>query len=486
MSLLILEVLPYLYHAETDLVLWHNAAMSNLRTLISYASNYVSNYRESTSQQKVAPSINADQLRVALGGPLGRAGEDPERVLEQLIAGAEPGIVASTGPRYFGFVTGGALDAATAADIIATGWDQSAFNFIMSPASAVVEEVVGSWLKQLLGLPEQVSFGLVTGGQAANTVALAAARHRVLAEENWDVERNGLTGAPPLRVVASEERHVTIDRALRLLGMGTDSVVAVPSGKNGVIDVDALAAALGANRGPTIVCLQAGNVNTGGCDNLRTACEIARAHRAWSHVDGAFGLWAAASPTTRHLVDGIELADSWAVDGHKWLNVPYDSGYVFCAQPAAHRASMRFSAAYLVGHGDDEVVRAPSDYVPESSRRARGFATWAALKELGSDGVANLVEQCCSHARYFADKLSSIDGVTVANNVVLNQVLVHFGTDNRTLRVIDSVQREGTCWMGGTTWRGQCYMRISVSNWSTTKSDVDRSVAAIADILRDC
>jgi glutamate/tyrosine decarboxylase-like PLP-dependent enzyme len=457
--------------------------MSNLRTLISYASNYVSSYRESASQRKVAPSISADQLRVALGGPLGRTGEDPEKVLEQLIAGAEPGIVASTGPRYFGFVTGGALGAATAADIIATGWDQSAFNFIMSPAGAVVEEVVGSWLKQLLGLPQHVSFGLVTGAQGANTVALAAARHQVLARESWDVERRGLTGAPALRVVASEERHVTIDRALRLLGLGTNCVVAVPAAPNGVIDVNALAAVLAGGRGPAIVCLQAGNVNTGSCDNLRAACEITRAHGAWTHVDGAFGLWAAANPATRDLVDGIELADSWAVDGHKWLNVPYDSGYVFCAQPAVHRASMSFSAAYLVGHGDEGTVRAPSDYVPESSRRARGFATWAALKELGSDGVANLVEQCCSHAQRFADKLSLINGVTIGNNVVLNQVLVHFGTDDRTLRVIDSLQREGTCWMGGTTWRGRRYMRISVSNWSTTESDVDRSVAAIARIL---
>src|SRR5262245_26362230 len=457
--------------------------MSNLRTLISKASNYVSSYRESLSQRNVIPSISADQLRVALGGPLGRTGEDPERVLEQLIAGAEPGIVGSVGPRYFGFVTGGALDAATAAEIIATGWDQSAFNFVMSPAGAVVEEVVGSWLKELLSLPQHVSFGLVTGAQGANTVALAAARHHVLAEESWDVETQGLTGAPPLRVVASEERHVTIDRALRLLGIGTNCVVAVPAGPNGVIDVNALAAVLADGRRPTIVCLQAGNVNTGGCDNLRAACEITRARGAWTHVDGAFGLWAAANPATRDLVDGIELADSWAVDGHKWLNVPYDSGYVFCARPAAHRASMRFSAAYLVGHDHEGTVRAPSDYVPESSRRARGFATWAALKELGSDGVANLVGQCCSHARRFADQLSLINGVTIGNDVVLNQVLVHFGTDDRTMRVIDSLQSEGTCWMGGTTWRGRRYMRISVSNWSTTEGDVDRSVAAVARIL---
>jgi glutamate/tyrosine decarboxylase-like PLP-dependent enzyme len=406
--------------------------------------------------------------------------------LDQLISGAEPGIITSTGPRYFGFVTGGALDSATAVDIIATGWDQSAFNSTMSPAAAVVEEVIAGWIKDLLCLPHHASFGLVTGAQGANTVALAAARHDVLAKASWDVERNGLAGAPRVRVLASEERHATIDRALRLLGMGTNCVVEIPAGPNGVIDVDALRTALDGGKNPTIVCLQAGNVNTGGCDNLRAACELTRAHGAWAHVDGAFGLWAAANPATRNLVDGIELADSWGLDGHKWLNVPYDSGYVFCAHPAAHRASMSFTATYLAGPGDDKAIRAPSDYVPESSRRARGFATWAALKELGSDGVASLVERCCSHARRFAKRLSSINGVTIGNDVVLNQVLAHFGTDDRTRRVIDYVQTEGTCWMGGTTWRGRHYMRISVSNWSTTEGDVDRSVEAIAGVLKYC
>lgn len=460
-------------------------SMSNLRALISYAANYVANFRESLAQRSViSPLLHIEQLRAALGGPLGRAGEDSRSVVEELIAAAEPGIVSSAGPRYFGFVTGGALDAATAAEIVATGWDQSAFNFAMSPAGSIVEEVVGRWLKQLLGLPEHASFGLVTGAQGANTVALAAARHQVLADAGWDVEAQGLTGAPRLRVVAGEERHATIDRALRLLGIGTTCVVAVRAIANGAIDVDALEPVLAGGSGPTIVCLQAGNVNTGGCDNLRAACEIARAHGAWTHVDGAFGLWAAASPATRAMVDGLELADSWTVDGHKWLNVPYDSGYVFCARPAAHRASMSLSAAYLVGQDDKAIVRSPADYVPESSRRARGFATWAALKELGSDGVANLVERCCAHARRFADQLSVIEGVTIGNDVVLNQVLVHFGSDDRTTRVIEGVQSDGTCWMGGTTWRGRRYMRISVSNWSTTEEDVDHSVAAIVRTLK--
>jgi glutamate/tyrosine decarboxylase-like PLP-dependent enzyme len=284
-------------------------------------------------------------------------------------------------------------------------------------------------------------------------------------------------------VVANEERHATIDRALRLLGLGARSIEAVAVQRDGAIDVDALSRALERNREvPTIVCLQAGNVNTGACDDLASSCDVAHRHDAWVHVDGAFGLWAAASPSTRHLVAGIERADSWATDGHKWLNVPYDSGYVFCAHPDSHLASMSFTAAYLVGHGTGP-VRAPSDYVPESSRRARGFATWAALRELGRDGIAELVDRCCAHARRFASRLGAIDGVTIVNDVVLNQVLVSFGDDHRTDAVVSAVQRDGTCWMGGTTWRGQRLMRISVSNWTTTVADVDESSDSIAHIF---
>jgi glutamate/tyrosine decarboxylase-like PLP-dependent enzyme len=282
-------------------------------------------------------------------------------------------------------------------------------------------------------------------------------------------------------VVASEERHVTIDRSLRLLGLGAGAVRPVPADAQGRIDPDALAATLAAlPPGPTVVCLQAGNVNTGACDDLATAVELAHRHGAWVHVDGAFGLWAAASPRTRHLVAGVEGADSWTTDGHKWLNVPYDSGYAFCAHPQDHRAAMAFTAAYLTGHGE-EGLRAPSDFVPESSRRARGFATWAALRELGRSGVADLVDRCCALARRFADRAAELDGVTVANDVVLNQVLLRFGDDDAaTDAVVAAVQRSGECWMGGTTWHGQRLMRVSVSNWSTTADDVDRSVAAVA------
>jgi glutamate/tyrosine decarboxylase-like PLP-dependent enzyme len=286
-------------------------------------------------------------------------------------------------------------------------------------------------------------------------------------------------------VVASTERHVTVDRALRLLGLGAGAVTPVDADDQGRIDVGALTAVLGRlPSGPLIVCLQAGNVNTGACDDLATAIDVAHGHGAWVHVDGAFGLWAAASPSTRRLVTGLEAADSWGTDGHKWLNVPYDSGYAFCADATAHRAAMAFTAAYLTGHGSGD-LRAPSDYVPESSRRARGFATWAALRELGRTGVAELVDRCCALARRFADGLSGLEGVTVVNDVVLNQVLVRFGDDDAaTDAVVDAVQRSGECWMGATTWHGMRLMRISVSNWSTTAEDVDRSVAAVAAAWR--
>jgi glutamate/tyrosine decarboxylase-like PLP-dependent enzyme len=365
--------------------------------------------------------------------------------------------------------------------VLATGWDQPAFNAVTSPAAAAVEEVAGAWLAELLALPVGVSVGFVTGGQAANTVGLAAARHRVLADAGWDVERDGLAGGPPVRVVASVERHATIDRALRLLGLGTRSVTAVDADAQGRIDAAALTGTLAAlPPGPTVVCLQAGNVNTGACDDLVAGVDAAHRVGAWVHVDGAFGLWAAASPVTRPLVAGLAGADSWAMDGHKWLNVPYDSGYVFCADPAAHRAAMSFTAAYLTGHGQGE-LRAPSDYVPESSRRARGFATWAALRELGRSGVADLVERCCALARRFAVRAGALDGVGIANDVVLNQVLLRFGDDDAaTDAVVAAVQRSGEAWMGATTWHGRRLMRVSVSNATTTEEDVDRAVDAVS------
>ncbi len=454
--------------------------MTSFRDLLAHAAARAADHREQVDSLPVSPAdVDVDALRAALGaladGPM-----PAPLVIDQLADAVEPALVGTTGPRYFGFVVGGALEAATAADVLTSAWDQPAFNFVTSPAAAVVEDIAGAWLKELLGLPGAASFGFVTGGQAANTVALAAARNHVLANAGWDVEERGLIGAPPVRVVANAERHATIDRALRLLGLGAGVLEPVATDGQGAIDVSDLEHVLsGAPAGPTIVCLQAGNVNSGAFDDLTAATAAAHRHGAWAHVDGAFGLWAAANPATRHLTAGVETADSWATDGHKWLNVPYDSGYAFCAHPSAHAASMSFTASYLTGHGQVGAVRAPSDYVPESSRRARGFATWAALRQLGRSGVAQLVERCCSNARRFAEQLGAVDGVTIANDVVLNQVLVDFGDQERTDRVVERVQRSGECWMGATTWHGRRLMRISVSSWRTTETDVDRSVAAI-------
>jgi glutamate/tyrosine decarboxylase-like PLP-dependent enzyme len=459
--------------------------VTDLRALFTDVADRAAAYRTAVAGIRVYPQADAAaSVRAALG-ELRDSPADPAVVLQELADAVEPGLVATTGPRFFGFVIGGALPAATGADMLAAVWDQPAFNAVTSPAAAAAEDVAGAWLAELLGLPTSASVGFVTGAQAANTVGLAAARHRVLARAGWDVERDGLAGAPRIPVLASDERHVTVDRALRLLGLGSGAVVPIAADGQGRIDVDALARALAElSDGPRIVSLQAGNVNTGACDDLAAATEIAHAAGAWVHVDGAFGLWAAASPSTRHLVAGVEAADSWGTDGHKWLNVPYDSGYAFCADPAAHSAAMSFTAAYLTGHGEG-AVRHPADYVPESSRRARGFATWAALRELGRSGVADLVEQCCARARRFAEALAALDGVEVVNDVVLNQVLVRFGDDGgATDAVVAAVQRSEECWMGATTWHGTRLMRISVSSAATTDDDVDRSVAAVAAAWR--
>lgn len=454
--------------------------VDELTDLLRSAAVRAADYRRKVADASVFPTnLDVDALRSALGA-LPDAPTPASMVITELADIIEPALVASAGPRYFGFVTGGALGAATAADILAAGWDQNAFNAVASPAAAIVEDVAGAWLKDLLGLPSDASFGLVTGGQGANTVCLAIARHWVLARAGWNVERRGLAGGPRVRVVANGERHATIDRALRLLGFGTDILESVGTDANGAIDVNDLAGVLAHGQaGPTIVCLQAGNVNTGACDDLAAAVEIAHRHDTWVHVDGAFGLWAAASPAHRHLTAGIGQADSWATDGHKWLNVPYDCGYAFCARAEDHAAAISFTASYLAGQGE-RGLRAPGDYVLESSRRARGFATWAAIRQLGRSGVADVVERCCALARRFADRLAAEDGVTIGNDVVLNQVLVRFGdSDDETDRVVDAVQRSGECWMGGTTWHGRRFMRISVSNYRTTAADIDRSVAAV-------
>ena len=452
--------------------------MDPVDDVLRLAADYAAQFHRTLDERPVGARASFEELCVALGGPLSDAGADDAEVVAELVAGGEAGLVGSQTGRYFGFVFGSALPAAVAADWLATAWDQNAFSVVTSPVGAALEQVAADWLVELLGLPAGVSSGFVTGAQGANTTGLAAARGHVLAAAGWDVGRDGLNGAPRVRVLAGAERHVTIDRSLRLLGFGTRGLEVVPADEQGRMRADALRAALEAGEGPAIVCAQAGNVNTGASDPLAEVADACEAAGAWLHVDGAFGLWAAASPSLRHLVAGHERADSWATDAHKWLNVPYDCGLVFCRHPQAHGDAMAVAASYLQ-RADG---RSPSDWVPESSRRARGFAVWAALRSLGREGVAGLVDRCCEHARGFAALLGAEDGVEILNDVVLNQVLVRFGDDDGVTReVVRRVQEDGTCWLGGTDWQGRAAMRISVSSFRTTAEDVERSAAAILE-----
>ncbi|MGW1343257.1 pyridoxal phosphate-dependent decarboxylase family protein [Kribbella sp. NPDC002412] len=437
-------------------------------------------YLAALPERPVGPRATAEELHAALGGALPEQPTDPQEVIAHLAKGVEEGLLPSGSGRFFGFVFGGATPAALAADWLTTVWDQNAGLYAASPAAAVVEEVAASWLVELFGLPSGTSVGFVTGAQMANFTGLAAARHAVLRQAGWDVERDGLIGAPPIRVLAGAERHDTVDRALRFLGLGTSCIVPIEVDGQGRMRADALATALQDN-GPTIVCAQVGNVNTGAIDPIAEICDLAHAAGAWVHVDAAFGLWAAVSPTLREQLEGIDKADSWATDAHKWLNVPYDSGLVLCAQPNAHRAAMSVRASYLIH--DENGERDSLEFNPEFSRRARGFAVYAAIRALGREGIAEIVDRCHAMACRFAGSLEA-QGVAVLNDVVLNQVLVRFGDDDElTRKVVRAVQQEGTCWMSGTTWHGKAAMRISVSNWTTDEEDVDKSVAAILRCL---
>jgi glutamate/tyrosine decarboxylase-like PLP-dependent enzyme len=453
--------------------------------LLKHSAELAIDYLKHLRQRPVGPPVAPDALRAALGVELTDRGEDPEQVVAQLARDADRGLVATAGPRYFGFVIGGSLPVTVATEWLAAAWDQNAGNYPSSPAASVVEEVAGAWIAGLLGIPSTASVGFVTGATMANFTGLAAARHAVLAAIGHDVEERGLFDAPPVEVVVGQEAHTTIFVALRMLGLGSERVKRVPVDGQGRMVPDALRRILEAGTGPAIVCAQAGNVSTGAFDPLREIAATAAQRGAWLHVDGAFGLWAAASPGLRHHLDGVELAQSWATDAHKWLNVPYDCGLVFVADPAAHRAAMTVTAAYLV-RGASEAYT-PYDHVPESSRRARGLSVYTALRTLGRSGVADLVDRCCAMAHRIADRLDAAPGVAILNEVVLNQVLVRFAApgdddeaaDRRTAEVIAATQQDGTCWAGGTTWRGRHAMRISVSNWSTTEKDIDLSAEAI-------
>jgi glutamate/tyrosine decarboxylase-like PLP-dependent enzyme len=454
--------------------------LDETRDLLRHTADLAIEHLATLDDRPVHATATPRELRAALGGPLDDEPVAPADVVDALVAGTRAGLVATPGPRYFGFVVGGTLPAALAADWLTSAWDQNAGLVVMSPAAAVVEETAARWLVELFGLPDGASCGFVTGGQMANFTCLAAARHRVLERAGWDVEANGLQGAPRVRVIGGEQRHVTIDASLRLLGLGT-AVVPVRADDQGRMDADHLGDLLRAEPAttPTIVVAQAGNVNTGAFDPFREICDAARESGAWVHVDGAFGLWAATSGATRPLVDGVDGADSWSTDAHKWLNVPYDSGLAIVRDARAQRAAMGATASYLVTATGDDPVDA-DELTPEFSRRARGFAVYAALRSLGRRGVAELVERCCAHARGFATALAGEPGVEVLNDVELNQVLLRFGDDDdHTRAVVARVQDDGTCWLGGTTWRGRAAMRVSVSGWATTPADVDRSVGAI-------
>ncbi len=452
----------------------------DLGKLLARVAEIIGEDRADFEDARVAPDVTVEQVRGLLDGPLPESGSDDEIVIDEFVAAARQALVASPGPRYFGFVIGGSMPAALAADWLVSGWDNNGGLYACSPVASVAEETAGRWLVELFGLPAATTVGFPTGGMMANFSGLAAARHRVLARAGWDVEAKGLQGAPLVRIIVGAERHATIDIALRYLGFGAASVEIVPADAQGRMRAECLPDVLAAgSAAPTIICAQAGNVNTGAFDDFDAICDAAAAHDAWVHVDGAFGMWAAVAPSLRPLVRGLARADSWATDAHKWLNVPYDCGVVLVADPGAHRGALSAEASYLMQGGAGAPLD-PFELVPEFSRRARGVTAYAAIRALGREGVADLVERCCAHARRFATQLDEVDGVEVLNDVVLNQVLVRFGDDDDvTRRVIDAVQRDGTCWMSGTVWHGRAAMRISVSNWSTTTLDVDRSVDAI-------
>lgn len=450
--------------------------MTDERKLLLRTAEIASDFLDTLDDRPIRPRASIEELRVALGVPLPDEPTDPREVVEALAAAAEPGVVGIASGRYFGFVIGGALPAALAADWLTSTWDQNAGLVVGGPSAAVVEEIAGEWLKDLLGVPATASFSFVTGCQMAHVTCLAAARHAVLERAGWDVERDGLAGSPPIRIVAGNRRHVTVDRALRLLGLGSGATVRVDVDAQGRMQLPALEAVLGEGDDPTVVCAQAGEVNTGAFDSLDRIAELCRDARAWLHVDGAFGMWAAASPQLRHLTAGIERADSWATDAHKWLNVPYDSGLAFVAHPEAHRSAMRLTADYLVA--DPDAARDQMDWTPEFSRRARGFAVYAALRSLGRSGVAGLVEASCARARQFAEAIGRIEGSEIVNDVVLNQVLFRFEDDVATEALLRSVQESGEAFMSGTIWEGRPAIRLSVSNWRTTEADIERTVAA--------
>ena len=433
-------------------------------------------YLKSIGERPVAPSSEALEGLDRLGGPLPEMGTAPDEVLALLDAAGSPATVASAGGRYFGFVIGGSVPAALAANILAAAWDQNAALRVMSPVAAALEDASLDWCRELLGLPRGCAGSLVTCATMANFTSIVAARNALLARQGWDVEARGVFGAPPFRVLVGEECHISVFKALSLAGLGRDRVEVIPADEQGRMRADALPKL----ETPALICIQAGNVNTGNFDPAKEICAIARESQSWVHVDGAFGLWAIASPERRHLVEGFCDADSWATDCHKWLNVPYDCGLAFVRDAEALYRAMNMQACYL----QPDTLRDPMMWTPEMSRRARGVEVWAALKSLGRAGVRDLVERTCRYAQQFATELRAA-GFEILNDVVTNQVLVSFGDDGLTRSVIAAVQEDGTCWCGPSFWHGRAAMRISVSSWATNEEDVTRSLEAIIRIAKE-
>jgi glutamate/tyrosine decarboxylase-like PLP-dependent enzyme len=467
--------------------MWHPRRVSAdaYERVLEVASRRAFEYLSELPDRPVREGASTDELRRLLDRELPDEGEDPATVVEELAEAAEPGLIANSSPRYFGFVVGGVLPATLGADWLAGAWDQIGSLYVCGPSAAVAEEVAGRWVLEMLDLPKDSGFGLTTGGTMANFTGIAAGRHAVLERAGWDVEARGLQGAPQVRVLVGEHAHTTIFVGLRMLGLGSEGAVRVRADDAGRMIPEELSAELARGEGPAIVCAQAGEVNTGCFDPFDEIADSCRAHGAWLHVDGAVGLWAAASRKLDHLTEGLSRADSWSTDAHKWLNVPYDCGFIAVADAAALRAAMGVSAAYLPPASE---ARDSYDYVPESSRRARGFVLYAALRSLGRRGVAELVERTCDRARLMAAELGVDPALEVLNEVVINQVLVAIRAEDAaevTADAIDRIQRDGTCWLSGTTWRGRPAIRVSVSNWRTSEEDVRRSAAAIRSAVAE-